>query len=51
VREALKKQLINALDDEYLEDLKDPDTGYATVTPLQMIEHLYDEYGELQNLM
>ena len=47
VREALKKQLINALDDEYLEDLKDPDTGYATVTPLQMIEHLYDEYGEL----
>ena len=47
VREALKKQLINALDDEYLEDLKDPDTGYANVTPLQMIEHLYDEYGEL----
>ena len=47
VREALKKQILNAIDDEYLEDLKDPDTGYANVTPLQMIEHLYTEYGEL----
>ena len=47
VREALKKQIIDAIDDEYLEDLKDPDTGYANVTPLQMLKHLYNEYGEL----
>ena len=47
VREALKKQILNAIDDEYLKDLKDPDTGYANVSPLQMIEHLYTEYGEL----
>jgi hypothetical protein len=47
VREALKKQIWSVIDDEYLEELKDPDTGYANVTPLAMIEHLYNEYGSL----
>ena len=47
VREALKNQILSAFDDEYLEDLKDPDTGYANITPLQMLEHLYGDYGEL----
>ena len=47
VREALKKQIIDAIDNEYLKDLKDPDTGYANVTPLNMLKHLYNEYGEL----
>ena len=47
VREALKKQILEMVDDEFLEDLKDPDTGYANVTPLTMYEHLYTEYGAL----
>jgi FtsZ-binding cell division protein ZapB len=49
IRKALTKQIINAIDDEYIEDLKDPNTGYANVTPIEMIEHLYSEYGQLTN--
>ena len=45
VREALKNQILEAFNDKYLEDLKDPNIGYAAVTPLEMIEHLYQEYG------
>ena len=47
VRHAIKKQLLEAVEDEYLEDLKDPDTGYANITPLEMIEHLYTDYGKM----
>ena len=47
VRHAIKKQLLEAVEDEYLEDLKDQDTGYANVTPLEMIEHLYTDYGDM----
>ena len=47
VRHAIKKQLLGAVEDEYLEDLKGPDTGYANITPLKMIEHLYTDYGEM----
>ena len=41
VREALKKKMLDAVEDEYSEDLKDPDTGYATITPLQLIDVLH----------
>ena len=38
VWEALKKQIIDAINDEYdLEDLKDPDTGYTNVELLQTL--------------
>ena len=49
IRKALTKQIIDAIDDKYIEDLKDPNTGYANVTPLEMIEHLYSKYGQLTN--
>lgn len=47
VREALKKQILDAVDDDFLEDLKDPYIEYTNVTPLEMIEHLYSKYGVL----
>ena len=47
VRDALKKQILDAFDDAYLEDLKDPNVGYAAVTPLKMLVHLYQEYGAM----
>jgi hypothetical protein len=47
IRKALTKQIINAVDDEFIEDLKDHNTGYANVTPLEMVEHLYADYGQL----
>ena len=43
IRKALTKQIITAFDDEYIKDLKDPNTGNANVTPLKMIEHLYKD--------
>jgi hypothetical protein len=47
IRKALTKQIINAVDDEFIEDLKDHNTGYANKTPLEMLEHLYEDYGQL----
>lgn len=38
---------MDAVDDDFLENLKDLDMGYATITTLQMVEHIYIKYGEL----
>ena len=42
---ALKKILLAAGPDLYLSAIKDPRTGYATVTTLQMLHHLWTTYG------
>ena len=44
---ALKNCIINAVDDEYTEKLKKKITGYATVTPLELLTHLWTNYGEV----
>ena len=45
--EELKKQLILAVDQLYLAALKDPIFGFATVTVIDMINHLSTTYGTL----
>jgi hypothetical protein len=45
---ALKLQLIAACPDEYLVSLKDPSIGFARVTTLDMLTHLWAEHGVIR---
>jgi hypothetical protein len=47
VRAELKKQLIAAVDPRYLETLEDDLLGLATVTTVDMLDHLTIQYGTL----
>ena len=47
VSQALKRQIIEAVDDIYLRTLRNRHTGYASVTLLQLITHLYPTYGQI----
>eukprot|EP00978_Attheya_sp_CCMP212_P008993 scaffold21179_cov47-Attheya_sp.AAC.4 len=47
VNKALRNQLIAATPDTYLQELRDPDLGYANTSCLEIITHLRDTYGEI----
>ena len=42
-----KLRILDVFNDKYLEDLKDLNVGYAAITPLQLIKHLYQEYSSM----
>jgi len=43
----LKSLLISAIDDLYIHALKDKYIGYANVTMLQILTHLYPNYAKI----
>ena len=43
----LKQQLLAAIDDIYYRSLRNRITGYANVTTLTILRHLYDNYGNI----
>ena len=45
--QALKNQLIVAVDNAYLQGIKDPTTEYHNVSVLQMLKYLYDNYEQI----
>jgi hypothetical protein len=47
VQNALKQQLLAAIDDIYVRTLCNMHTGYTRVTVLQILTHLYTTYGRL----
>jgi hypothetical protein len=47
VDKALKNQLMKRYDEMYYRSLRNRHTGYAGVTCLRMLTHLYDTYGEI----
>jgi hypothetical protein len=47
VGKALRQQAISAIDDIYLRTLRNPITGYATVTVLDLLTHLFTNYGRV----
>ena len=47
VEQALKQQLISAFDEIYLKSISNRHTGFASLTLLRMLQHLYDTYGDL----
>jgi hypothetical protein len=44
---ALKNQIIQAIDEIYIESMKDPHTGFARVTIVELLEFLFTEYGDI----
>jgi hypothetical protein len=47
VQIALKQQILAAVDDIYVRTSRNTHTGYAMVTTLQILTHLYTTYGKL----
>ena len=47
IMQALENQLIAAIDNAYLQGIKDPTTEYHNVSVLQMLKYLYDNYGQI----
>jgi len=47
VEKALKRQLLEAVDDSYISSLKDPLFLYSNVTVFQLMEHLRNTYADL----
>ena len=47
LQNALKKQLIAAVEDIYLEAISAPYVGFGNLTILQMLDHLYDIYAKI----
>ena len=45
VQSTLKKQIIEAVPAEFISSLSDDTTGFAAITPLQLINHLANYYG------
>ncbi len=44
---ALKQLLLSAIDDMFIKTLKKPISGYSNVTTKQLLNHLYERYGQL----
>ena len=47
LQQALKKQLINSLDPVYLRARKDRNTGFAKVSLRDLLQFLFDNYGQI----
>ena len=47
VDNALKNQLVNAIDDIYIKDLQDRVTGFDTCSAREILKHLYWPYGSV----
>jgi hypothetical protein len=47
VRQALKKQIIGVFEPMYLEILNDNMVGYANISARDMLDHLFDTYGNI----
>ena len=48
--QALKQQVLGAVDPMYVESLRDMYTGYTAVSVLTIITHLYTNYGQISDL-
>ena len=47
VSNVLKNQIVDAIKGPYLRELRDRRFGYLNSTPLDMLDHLFDRYGNL----
>ena len=45
--QALKNQLILAIDNTYFQGIKNPTTEFHNVTLLHRLEYLYNNYGKI----
>ena len=50
VADALKNQLANAVDEVYLKEIDDDLIGFANVSVREMLQHLYDYHGHIDEV-
>jgi hypothetical protein len=50
IQQALKKQIISVFDPIYLEILNDNMVGYANISARDMLEHLFETYGNITSV-
>jgi hypothetical protein len=50
VQQALKKQIINVFEPMYLDILNDNMVGYANVSARDMLDHLFETYGNITSV-
>ena len=48
--QAIKQQILNAFDEMYTRGLRNTHTGYANITALQLITHMYTTYGKITSM-
>ena len=48
--QALKQQLLNAIDEMYTRGLRNAHTGYSNVTTFGLLTHLYNTYGSVTSM-
>lgn len=49
VQNALKQQILTAIEHKYINNLEDVHTGYSNVLSLQILQHLYTNYGHVSD--
>jgi hypothetical protein len=47
IQAALRKQLLNAVEDVYVSAIKDPLTGYNNLSVHDILKHLFTSYGKI----
>lgn len=47
----IKNQIIAAVDETYIYELNDPDEGFLHSTPINLMDHLFDQYGLITETM
>jgi hypothetical protein len=50
IKTILKNQIISSIHDTYIEQLKKPRTGFSKVTALELLDHLWTTYGNIDDL-
>jgi hypothetical protein len=48
--QAMKQQLLGCVEPIYVETLRNPHTGFTMVSTLQLLDHLYNNYGQISNV-
>ena len=46
---ALRNLILQSIDNKYINELEDDNTGYANVTPLKLMTHIWDNYATIDD--
>ena len=47
VKNALRNQILQSVDTMYITELEDPSTKFLLVDPIKILDHLWENYGEI----
>ena len=47
VKNALRNQILHSVDNLYITELEDPSTQFLLIEPLKILDHLWENFGEI----